>query len=140
MEWGQHAPITPRLGGTAERYRALAKSGPTEGFVHDLVLFRKRLRSLVVNLQLHSFVSSFPMSQIRQKSEEWGRSQPTGCAAQRRRSSLTDVEKDLREIQELLRHKNIRTTVRYTHAGYRPCFRAPCRLRTVIVGRIRRRQ
>jgi hypothetical protein len=136
MEWGLHAPITPRLGGTAERYRALAKSGPTEGFVHDLVLFRKRLHSLVVNLQLHSFVSSFPMSQIRQKSEGWGRSQPTGCAAQRRRSSLTDVGKNLREIQELLRHKNIRIP---TLATSRPCSRAPCRLRTVIVGRIRRR-
>jgi site-specific recombinase XerD len=30
---------------------------------------------------------------------------------------LNQVGKDLREIQELLRHKNIRTTVRYTH-GY----------------------
>ena len=28
------------------------------------------------------------------------------------------VGRDLREIQELLRHKNIRTTVRYTHVGY----------------------
>jgi integrase/recombinase XerD len=28
------------------------------------------------------------------------------------------AEEDLREIQELLRHKNIRTTVRYTHVGY----------------------
>ena len=28
------------------------------------------------------------------------------------------VEKDLRQIQELLRHKNIRATVRYTHVGY----------------------
>jgi hypothetical protein len=28
------------------------------------------------------------------------------------------VGKDLREIQELLRHRNIRTTVRYTHVGY----------------------
>ena len=28
------------------------------------------------------------------------------------------VGKDLREIQELLRHKNIRTTVRYTHVRY----------------------
>jgi len=28
------------------------------------------------------------------------------------------VEKDLREIQDLLRHKNIRTTVRYTRVGY----------------------
>jgi site-specific recombinase XerD len=26
--------------------------------------------------------------------------------------------KDLLEIQELLRHKNIRTTVRYTQVGY----------------------
>ena len=28
------------------------------------------------------------------------------------------VGKDLREIQELLRHENTRTTVRYTHVGY----------------------
>jgi len=31
---------------------------------------------------------------------------------------LNHVGKDLREIQELLRHKNIRTAVRYTHVGY----------------------
>jgi hypothetical protein len=31
---------------------------------------------------------------------------------------LNQVGKDLREIQELLRHKNIRTSVRYTHVGY----------------------
>ena len=31
---------------------------------------------------------------------------------------LNHVRKDLREIQELLRHKNIRITVRYTHVGY----------------------
>ena len=31
---------------------------------------------------------------------------------------LNHVRKDLREIQQLLRHKNIRTTVRYTHVGY----------------------
>ena len=31
---------------------------------------------------------------------------------------LNQVGKDLREIQELPRHKNIRTTVRYTHVGY----------------------
>ena len=31
---------------------------------------------------------------------------------------LNHVGKDLREILELLRHKNIRTTVRYTHVDY----------------------
>jgi site-specific recombinase XerD len=31
---------------------------------------------------------------------------------------LNQVGKELREIQELLRHRNIRTTVRYTHVGY----------------------
>ena len=31
---------------------------------------------------------------------------------------LNHVGKDLRQIQELLRHKNIRATVRYTHVGY----------------------
>ena len=31
---------------------------------------------------------------------------------------LNHMGKDLREIQELLRHKNIRTIVRYTHVGY----------------------
>jgi site-specific recombinase XerD len=31
---------------------------------------------------------------------------------------LNDVRKDLREIQELLRHKNIRTIVPYTHVDY----------------------
>ncbi|MGA7903303.1 MAG: tyrosine-type recombinase/integrase [Terrimicrobiaceae bacterium] len=31
---------------------------------------------------------------------------------------LNHVGKDLREIQELLRHKNICATVRYTHVGY----------------------
>ena len=33
-------------------------------------------------------------------------------------SHRNHVGKDLREIQELLRHKNIRTIVRYTHVGY----------------------
>jgi site-specific recombinase XerD len=31
---------------------------------------------------------------------------------------LNHMRKDLREIQELLCDKNIRTTVRYTHVGY----------------------
>ena len=34
---------------------------------------------------------------------------------------LNHVGKDLRAIQELLRHKNVRTTVvPYTHVGYEP--------------------
>jgi site-specific recombinase XerC len=36
---------------------------------------------------------------------------------------LNHVGKDLREIQELLRHKNIRTTVRYTHVRADPADR-----------------
>lgn len=46
---------------------------------------------------------------------------PLSSSAWRRRTAsilLNHVGKDLREIQELLRHKNIRTTVRYTHVGY----------------------
>ena len=31
---------------------------------------------------------------------------------------LNQVGKDLRKIPEFLRHKNIHTTVRYTHVGY----------------------
>ncbi|MGB7789772.1 MAG: tyrosine-type recombinase/integrase [Terrimicrobiaceae bacterium] len=45
----------------------------------------------------------------------WGRLPPTHSAAT---ILLNHVGKDLREIQELLRHKNIRTTVRYTHVGH----------------------
>ena len=30
---------------------------------------------------------------------------------------VNHVGKDLREMRELLRHKNIRSTVRYTHSG-----------------------
>jgi hypothetical protein len=46
-----------------------------------------------------------------------GRSQLMGCATALPRSSA-DAGKDLREIQELLRHKKLPTSVRYTHIGY----------------------
>jgi integrase len=44
------------------------------------------------------------------------------CAAT---TLLNHVRKDLREIQELLRHKNIRMTVRYTHVGYEQTRQTP---------------
>jgi hypothetical protein len=46
-----------------------------------------------------------------------GRSQLIGCATALPRSPA-DAGKDLREIQELLRHKKLPTSVRYTHIGY----------------------
>jgi integrase len=38
---------------------------------------------------------------------------------------LNHVGEDLRKIQEPLRHKNIRTTVRYTHVGYEQTRQTP---------------
>jgi integrase len=48
----------------------------------------------------------------------WGRFTAHGLRHSAATILLNHVGKDLREIQELLRHKNIRTTVRYTHFGY----------------------
>ena len=42
-----------------------------------------------------------------------------GCATDLPRSSA-DVGKDLREIQEVLPHKKLPPSVRYTHIGYEP--------------------
>jgi len=47
-----------------------------------------------------------------------GRLPPTGLRHSAATILLNHMGKDLGEIQELLRHKNIRTTVRYTHVGY----------------------
>ena len=41
-----------------------------------------------------------------------------GYGIPRARSSSITWERNLRKIQEPLRHKDIRTTVRYTHVGY----------------------
>jgi site-specific recombinase XerD len=52
---------------------------------------------------------------------------------------LNQVGKDLREIQELLRHKNIRSTVRYTHVGYeqtRQTAEAPRTIMSIIALRV----
>ena len=46
------------------------------------------------------------------------KSPPVGCGTVPATILLNHVGKDLQEIQGLLRHKNIRTTVRYTHVGY----------------------
>ena len=48
----------------------------------------------------------------------WGRSQLHGLRHSAATILLNHVGKDLREIHELLRHRNIRTTVRYSHVGY----------------------
>ena len=48
---------------------------------------------------------------------EWGDHGPRGYGSAAT-ILLNHVGKDLREIQELLRHENIRTMVRYTHVGY----------------------
>ena len=47
----------------------------------------------------------------------WGDHSPR-VAAQRGHDPPQPLERILWEIQELLRYKNIRTTVRYTHVSY----------------------
>ena len=41
-----------------------------------------------------------------------------GCATLQRQSSSTRWERICGKSRSVLRHKNIRTTVRYTHVGY----------------------
>ena len=95
-----------------------ARTGGGFYFPEGLPLLRRRLCLQDIRARRSPTARSICGCALPAERLDWEMSRPTGWRHSAATILLNHMGKDLREIQELLRYKNIRTTVRYPHVGY----------------------